>query len=48
MPTTSQRTSAFTESVIRFHFAKRKETLFSGGERLLQLREKVRNHQRAG
>jgi len=36
--------SFFREPVrhlIRFHFAKRKETLVSGGERLLQLREKA-------
>ena len=43
--------SFFREPVrhlIRFHFAKRKETLVAGGERLLQLREKAREHQRAG
>ena len=43
--------SFFREPVrhlIRFHFAKRKETLVAGGERLLQLREKAREYQRAG
>jgi len=30
------------KNLIRFHFAKRKETLVAGGERLLQLHEKVR------
>jgi len=35
-------------NLIRFHFAKRKETLIAGGERLLQLREKARKRQRAG
>lgn len=43
--------SFFREPVrhlIRFHFAKCKETLVAGGERLLQLREKAREYQRAG